>query len=420
MDFNDYFYGGYWEKQMNIMWLSDSPLTVTGYATITWNILNKLSDAGHTCYALGHNYVGQTIPPGLKLKDGTKMKFTIISGGPAPYAQNLIQPYIKKYKIDVFAVLLDTFMLYPWILNMDFSPAKTIFYFPSDGGGGMPLGCENILRKVNCPVSMSKYGQQQVKEMYNIDTKYIPHAIDIKNYKPLSAPEKENIRAKWGLNNKFVVGTVARNQGRKMMDRTLKAFKLFAQNKEDVVLFMHADPADMAAPFDMMQLINRYELNNKVVLSGMTFYNGFDYKEMNEVYNVMDIFLLTTSGEGFGVPIIEAQACSIPCVVTDYTTTEELVLEPKSGVGINLVGTTETQNPRVHTKQIIDGTLTGSWNVERGICSIEDCAKKLQYLYDNKNIAKELGENGLKNATENYNWDKVGNEWCDLMEELVK
>lgn len=116
-------------------------LTVTGYSTMSWNICNKLVEAGHEVFYIGHNYVGQNIPPGMKLADGTEHKFTTLSGGPKPYAQDLIVPLINKYKPDVFVILLDTFMMYPWILNIDFSPAKTIFYFPSDGGGGLPLGC---------------------------------------------------------------------------------------------------------------------------------------------------------------------------------------------------------------------------------------------------------------------------------------
>ena len=169
---------------MNILWLSDSPMTTTGYSTISQNICNKLVEAGHQVFFIAHNYIGQPIPPGLTLQDGTKYNFWIHGGSPKPYAQDLIVPMIKKYNIDVFGILLDTFMLYPWILNLDFSPAKTIFYFPSDGGGGMPLGCENILKKVNCPVAMSRFGQRQVKELYNVDTKYIPHAVDLKNYYP--------------------------------------------------------------------------------------------------------------------------------------------------------------------------------------------------------------------------------------------
>ena len=406
---------------VNILWLSDSPLTCTGFSTISWNICNKLVEAGHNVYFIGHNYIGQTLPPPLKLQDGTEFNFTILGGSPRPYAQDLLVPYIKKYNIDVFGILLDTFMLYPWFLNLDFSPAKTIFYYPSDGGGGMPLGCENILKKVNCPIAMAKFGQRQVKDMYNIDTKYIPHAIDVKNYFPLSLEDKEKCKQKFGLQGKFVVGCVQRNQGRKMPDRLIKAFALFCKDKPDAMLFLHTDPYDVAAPFDMIQLINRYKLNNRVVFSGMSFFNAFDYKAMNEVYNAMDIFALSTSGEGFGIPTIEAAACGIPSVVTSYTTSHELVKEDGDcGLLVDLAGDDEKEIPITHTTEILDGTLCGSWNVERGMVSVKDLAKKMDILYKDKELREQLGKIGIEKANKLYNWDIVGKQWVDLVEELVK
>ena len=391
---------------MNILWLSDSPMTVTGYATISWNICNKLAEAGHNVYCIGHNYVGQMIPAGVEVGeiDKVKFKFNILGGSSQPYAQDLIMPYIKKYNIDVFGILLDTFMTFPWLLNLDFSPAKTIFYYPSDGGGGMPLRCEDILKKVNCPVAMARYGKKQVKELYNMNTKYIPHAIDTSIYYPLSPEEKEKCKAKFGLQGKYVVGCVQRNQGRKMPDRMIKSFAEFCKDKPDAILFLHTDPRDVAAPFDLIQLINRYKLNNRVVFSGMSFFNGFDYKQMNEVYNLMDCFLLTTSGEGFGIPIIEASACGIPTVVTDYTTTQELLVEDgQCGLPVKLAS-----------------ELTGSWNVERAIMDDNHCIQCLNTLYNDKEFGEKLGKTGIEKVNKLYTWENVGKQWVDLVEELVK
>lgn len=387
---------------MKIMWLSDSPLTVTGFATISWNICNKLVEAGHEVFFIAHNYAGQPIPPGLTLQDGTKLNFTILSGGPKPYGMDMIIPYLRKYKPEVFGVLLDTFMLFPWFMNLDLAPAKTIFYFPSDGGGGLPLQCENILKKVHYPVAMAKFGQQQCKDIHNLYTRYIPHAIDTKIYYPLTQEEIKKIKQQWGLENKFIVGVVARNQGRKMLDRTIKSFAIFCKNHPDAMLFMHTDPFDMAAPFNMVELISRYKLQNRVIFSGMKFYDGFDYKKMNEVYNIMDVFFLTTSGEGFGVPIIEAMACEIPVVATDYTTTQELIVE--EGVcGIPAKLSSE---------------LTGSWNVERGIMDDNAGAEALETLYQNPELRKQMGKIGREKVNKFYNWDVVGKQWNDLIKEI--
>lgn len=146
-----------------------------------------------------------------------------------------------------------------------------MFYFPSDGGGGLPIGCDLILRKVDLPVAMSKYAQKQVRELYGIESEYIPHAIEPSNYYPLSEEERNNLKKKYGLYGKFVVGVVARNQGRKMLDRTIRAFKIVANKIPNAVLFMHCDKEDPAAYFNMDILINQLNLNNRVVF----FWNEF-------------------------------------------------------------------------------------------------------------------------------------------------
>jgi glycosyltransferase involved in cell wall biosynthesis len=51
---------------------------------------------------------------------------------------------------------------------------------------------------------------------------------------------------------------------------------------------------------------------------------GFTNDEMNKIYNAMDAFILLSRGEGFGLPIIEAQACGVPVIVTDWTACREL------------------------------------------------------------------------------------------------
>ena len=376
-----------------ILWLSDSPLTVTGYATISRNICNGLKKKGWDILYMGHNYLGQPLlNPTFEDKEGCNFKLTGM--GVEPYCKDLIVPRLREFKPDIFCTLLDTFMVYPWFTQIDFAPAKSVFYFPSDGGGQLPQGCENILRRMTKSVAMAKFGRDQCKQYYNLDTDYIPHAVDTNIFYKLSDEERNIARAKYGFQDKFIVGVVARNQGRKMLDRTIKAFKIFCKDKPDAILFMHTDPMDRAGVFDIMSLIRREELQNRVIFSGMNFFKGFDYKQMNEVYNVMDVFLLTTSGEGFGVPIIEAMACQVPIVATNYTTTKELVIDTFAGYGVKLA--TE---------------ITGSWNVERGVMDDNDCSEKLTNLYMYPKLREEMGINGKKAVDKYYSWDVVIEQW---------
>ena len=386
-----------------ILWLSDAPNTVTGYATISSNIMNGMVDKGWEVDYMGHNYMGQKLIPPITFEDGRELKFNLHGGGMAQYCQDLIQPRINAWKPDIFGILLDTFMLYPWLIDMPIN-TRSLFYYPSDGGGGLPRDCDRILKKMNKAVCMSRFGQKQAKEVHDLDVDYIPHAVDTKNYFPLGKEDKEKLKAQWGLQGKFVIGSVYRNQGRKMPDLLLKAFAKFAEGKDDVVLLLHTDPNDAAAVFSTPAILNRLGIEHKVRFTGMNFFNGFTYKQMNDVYNVMDVFSLSTSGEGFGVPTIEAQACGVPVVVPDNTTGPELVMEDGQS-GLLAKNASE---------------IVGSWDVVRYIVDVDDLAKQLQYMYDNPLQREVFGATGVRKIQEHYNWDKVNEQWSKLFEEMVK
>lgn len=407
---------------LKIVLLSDSPFLPTGYRNQAIQLVRYLVKQGHQVWWLGNAYNGSIIKK-ITFEDNSTLEIEgLIGEMKHTYFSSSIEYWLKKIKPDRMICLLDTFMLMQsGYMNKDLSPAKTFFWFPSDGGGGMPRGCENILRKFDVPVAMAQFGQKQVKDYYNIDTKYIPHGCDPKRFYRFPNNQRDELRAKMGLSGKFVIGVVARNQPRKNLDRTIKAMRLIADKIPNAMLYLHIDPSDPAQPNPINEIIKHYNLENRVVYSGMTCHNGFPDSRMNEVYNMMDCFLLTTSGEGFGIPIIEAMSCEIPIIATDYTTTPELVLNNNAGLGIQLSGVNPVEMYGMDMKNYdvgcFDGTMTGSWMVERGMCSIKDCATKVKFIYDNPTIAQQMGINGRKAVREKYDIRKVCKAWGKLLNE---
>jgi glycosyltransferase involved in cell wall biosynthesis len=51
---------------------------------------------------------------------------------------------------------------------------------------------------------------------------------------------------------------------------------------------------------------------------------GFPDEYMRDVYSSMDVHMLVSLGEGFGIPILEAQACGTPVIVGAWTAMAEL------------------------------------------------------------------------------------------------
>ena len=407
--------------------LSDAPTLPTGFSNQSKLLADYLTRHGHDVHYLANGYTGATIK-NVELEDGTKFNYKIYGQKQNQYFADQITPHLKETNSDAFFILLDTFMMFGqdgWFLRTDTSPAQTFFWFPSDGGGGLPVYCDKILRKVEYPVAMSKFGQKQVLDYYGIKAHYIPHGTEPKRFYRLPDLDRYMLRTRYGLQDKFVIGVVARNQQRKMLDRTMKAMYLIKSLIPNAVLFLHIDPTDVAQIWDIRHLIIRYGLENRVVFSGMNWRSGFTWAQMNEVYNVMDCFFLSTSGEGFGIPIIEAMSCEIPVVATDYTTTPELIKEHKCGFGIKLSGTEEVDmfewNSIDYDNKVMNGTLTGSWEVERGLCDCEDAAKKIKKLYDDPELCKQMGRNGREAVLKYYDFENVvGPAWMNYIMEGIK
>ncbi len=207
-----------------------------------------------------------------------------------------------------------------------------------------------------------------------------------------------------------------------MHDRAIKAFSKWCKKHEEAVLFIHADPYDIAAVFDMIKLIVTLGIQNRVRFSGMKYHKGLTYEQMKEIYNVMDVYISSTSGEGFGICTIEAMSCEIPVLNTAYTTTDELVTNNQAGEPIKLVGTEIVNIFDVPSKEydykMMNGTITGSWSVERGLMDIDDCAEKLEKLYNDKELRITYGRNGRKAILENYTWKTVIDSWENILKKI--
>lgn len=413
-------------RKLNIGILADSVFLPTGYSNIGKQISRYLIKQGHSIHYFSVAFNGTTIDY-ARLPDGTEFNFKIYGEMQHSYFMNSIERYCKELKLDILLIILDTFMLFPAILSKDLSPAKVVFFYPSDGGNGMPKQCELVLKKMDKAVAYSKFAQKQVKDYYGLDTPYIPVGTEPNRFYKLEDMEKLKLRMKYNLFGKFVIGVVARNQPRKMLDRTFKTMALVKDKIPNAVLFLHTDPNDPAQSFNMGELIKQYNLENRVVFSGMQAHKGFDWNQMNEVYNVIDCFLLTTSGEGWGIPLIEAMSCQVPVIATDYTTTPEIVKAHNAGLGIKLSGVEEIssdeffKDQKEYDKKVMNGTIMGSWMVERGICDVYDAANKIEYLYKNPELMKQMGINGRKAVENEYDFEKhTAKPFEDLFIELTK
>ncbi len=89
------------------------------------------------------------------------------------------------------------------------------------------------------------------------------------------------------------------------------------------------NPATVKYVRELRSLIRRLKLNEQVVFTqefGAKLYPGFKigYKELKGLYALSDLLLLTSSSEGFGLPLLEAAARKMPIACSDIAPLPEI------------------------------------------------------------------------------------------------
>jgi glycosyltransferase involved in cell wall biosynthesis len=108
----------------------------------------------------------------------------------------------------------------------------------------------------------------------------------------------------------------------------ISAFTLFKQKHKNAVYLLHTHDGqgmDGVVHFRELCMQNGLEIGRDVIFTDPYFsFCGAPVEFMRDLYSSMDVFLLVSMGEGFGIPIVEAQACGVPVIVGDWTVMSEL------------------------------------------------------------------------------------------------
>lgn len=157
------------------------------------------------------------------------------------------------------------------------------------------------------------------------------HGINTQDFYPISTNDIEKFRRHYfGKNkDKFIVGSINRNQPRKDIPTTIFAFieakRIWDKALPEPFLYLHMDENDplgwnLPALLAMTSLVE-----GKDYMFSKGDENGqVDTFTLNKIYNCIDVFLSTSRGEGWGLSVTEAMSCKIPCIVPKHTSLAEI------------------------------------------------------------------------------------------------
>ena len=226
-----------------------------------------------------------------------------------------------------------------------------------------------------------------------------------------------------------IIGTVMRNQPRKLFDELFTAFRKFLEETDkEVYLYCHTGFPDSWC--DIPDLLLRHGITNKVF---------FTYKCMNPkckaidarrysdiptqcykcnnissklcnmdnqvsddelafVFNCFDIYVQYASMEGLGMPVIEAAACGVVPLAVDYSAMSSVVRDCK-GFPIKVASKSiEVESGRYKASPDINHTV-----------------ELFKMALDN---SESFGQASYKACVENFNWDNTAVKWMSAIDHV--
>ena len=421
---------------MKILIMSNSLNLNSGFSRVAKALILGLRALGHEMYFVGMqtSYTPQTY-------DGIEM-LPLVSSSFDELTQ--YQIILARIQPDVaIGIFQSDGGTGPGLENFLLSFKKSIWYTVIEGnylGSACRSGLKKVIANGGKIVLPSSHGASQCK-IDGIDTDIIPYGYDPKIiYKKANretGDEKISLliwskeHKQWeghgikinelsrykGLDKKFIFGTVKQNVGvRHRMERLIKAFSIFIsesrQIKDGVILHLHTLPASYDG-MDLMDVIRRIEIEgncpgiaeNVIFSYGDYRSSGWSDTALNELYNTFDCYCSASSGEGFGIPTLEAMACGVP------------VIGPRASAFVELIG--PVFSPGTNRGLLCEGDYQriedGS---ERFLVDVKNLAYEMKNIYTNKEKREGYSKNCLS-FVKGFTWEKQIEKWDKYLKDFA-
>ena len=401
----------------------DSP---TGFATVSHNVLDRL-----TPWLIENKIKVDVAALNYGEKPHAKYNQAITIVNPMAFADNSEDYYwrdgilklLSNGNYDLFWAMNDVPVIGPMAdfikqlqIKREFynkKPFKTILYTPIDS---VPFARYfNNLNFFDEIVTYTEYGKRMAIDAFYksnkdviTDVKFdiIAHGTDKKSFKKLD--NKSELRKKYYLpEDAFIYGNFNTNSPRKDFGTTLIAFSYLKKQRPDInaVLYLHTEPNDNQG-IKMYVACERLDLKpGKDVffpLEDKYKRKKYSTREINELYNCLDVFVTSTTAEGWGLTVTEAMACELPIVCGLHTSLNEIT---DNGELVYAV-----KNIYEHI-QIEDAE-----NIREVLDPKETAEKMIEAYEDTKlNIAKTF----YSHKMEEYDWDKIADQWKEKFKKIL-
>lgn len=423
-------------KKIKVLTWSDGPTVTTGFARVTREVLKSIYSTGkYEITSIGINYHGitpekpdeQSSQSDIDIYDAYS-NYCLVPAGIGkdgdPFGRNLLLDTLEKNDFDILWILQDSFNVVPLVNSIiklkKQKKFKVIFYFPIDTYAIHDYFLEST-KIADAIVVYNDWSNNLVRKMRGKEVgdrlHTIYHAYDPKDFFAIPEKEKKAIRKSFfdgKIDDKdILIMRSDSNQQRKDWFRTLRIVANVA--KENPKVKFYANTTINNPDFPIFEMATRAGLTagiNFFYQSQFTKVNNLSQKALNELYNIADIGITTTKGEGCGLFHYEMMAIGKPVLVADNSSHTEAV-DASAAIPI-YCGRQEDES---YDEEFLD-ILPNDLGVMRPLCSIEDGTEQLKKLIANEDNIIETTTKKALEFMKDKTWKNVGEEWIKLFDQI--
>ena len=430
-------------RKKRILFCSEATFLNTGYATYTREILKYLHGTGKyeiaemAAYGMRDDPRAKDIPwrfygvmPG---EDSSEEEKRVYGASPThQFGEWIFEHVCLDFLPDIVCDIRDFWML-------DFaerSPYRKYFKWaimPTVDARPQARQWMATYNGADAVLTYSDWAGKVLMDQSGGSIKY--HGSAPPSAHPAYAPvaDKRAHKQQWGLDPDCrIIGTVMRNQRRKLFPDLFEAFRLFLDKQTDdkkYYLYCHTSYPDLG--WNIPELLLDNDLGSHVLFTyicpetkkpfpslyrgaiaqspytgkwGATLSNvknGVSYEDLSNIINLFDLYTQYANCEGFGLPYVEAAACGVPVCGTDYSAMES---EMRKLNGIMFT-------PAALYKELETGCL-------RAVPDNEYAAECFLHFFSDKINREAKGKATRELFENNFRWEVSGNKWEQIFDSM--
>lgn len=215
-------------------------------------------------------------------------------------------------------------------------------------------------------ICVSSGVRQRLIEQYGIKPekiKVIYNGVDVRLFDSVKVSEKEK--------EKDTIVFIGRVIPHKHVDDLINAVKLLHDKQKDVRLKIIGTGQEVD---NLVRLVGHLKLERQV-----RFFGAIDYNDLIRELKKSEVLVLPSTREGFGMVLVEAFACHVPCVAYYSDGVVDVIDDGKNGFLVK----------------------------QR---DVNQLAEKIGYLLKNKKKAAEFAINGRRKTEQKFTWERAADE----------